>query len=120
MIAVFITEMVILFKHVIIIIIIIIIIISGSPNECWVHTCDACVITTWSPGDQDCGLLLSPAITIERIHSRGQHLIIYKNKRKFLHKKRVQFPQGCLGYLVHQHGRRFIALEHHYGRRDIM
>ena len=22
-------------------------IISGSPNECWVHTCDACVITTW-------------------------------------------------------------------------
>ena len=22
-------------------------ILSGSPNECWLHTCDACVITTW-------------------------------------------------------------------------
>ena len=30
---------------------------------------------------------------IERFHSRGQ----YWNKRKFLHQKRVQFPQGCLG-----------------------
>ena len=25
-------------------------ILSGSPNECWVHTCDACVITTWRLG----------------------------------------------------------------------
>ena len=24
-------------------------------------------------------------------------MLIYWNKRKFLHKKRVQFPQGCLG-----------------------
>ena len=22
-------------------------ILSGRPNECWLHTCDACVITTW-------------------------------------------------------------------------
>ena len=22
-------------------------ILSGSPNQCWLHTCDACVITTW-------------------------------------------------------------------------
>ena len=22
----------------------------GSPNECWLHTCDACVITTWRLG----------------------------------------------------------------------
>ena len=22
-------------------------ILSGIPNECWLHTCDACVITTW-------------------------------------------------------------------------
>ena len=22
-------------------------ILSGSPNECWLHTCDACVTTTW-------------------------------------------------------------------------
>ena len=23
------------------------ILIPGSPNECWLHTCDACVIITW-------------------------------------------------------------------------
>ena len=40
---------------------------------------------------------------IEGILSRGQHIqlymLIYSNKRKVLHKKRVQvqFPQGCLG-----------------------
>ena len=25
-------------------------ILSGSPNECWLHTCDACAITTWRLG----------------------------------------------------------------------
>ena len=45
-------------------------------------------------------------------------MLIHWNKRKFLHKKRVQFPQGCV--LVLQHGRRFIVLEHQYGRRDVM
>ena len=25
-------------------------ILSGGPNECWLHTCDACVITTWKLG----------------------------------------------------------------------
>ena len=25
-------------------------ILSGSPNECWLHTCDACVITNWRLG----------------------------------------------------------------------
>ena len=25
-------------------------ILSGSSNECWLHTCDACVITTWRLG----------------------------------------------------------------------
>ena len=37
---------------------------------------------------------------------------IYGNKRKRLHKKRVQLPQDW-------HGRRFIVLEHQYGRRDV-
>ena len=23
---------------------------SESPNECWLHTCDACLITTWRLG----------------------------------------------------------------------
>ena len=22
----------------------------GSPNECWLHLCDACLITTWTLG----------------------------------------------------------------------
>ena len=25
-------------------------ILSGSPNECWLHTCNACVITSWRLG----------------------------------------------------------------------
>ena len=37
----------------------------------------------------------------------------YWNKRKFLHKKRVQSPQDCL---EHQHGPSFIVLEHQHGR----
>ena len=31
-------------------------ILSGSPNEFWLHTCDACVITTWRLG------LLAPLV----------------------------------------------------------
>ena len=27
-------------------------ILSGSLNECWLHTCDACVITTWILGSR--------------------------------------------------------------------
>jgi len=56
---------------------------------------------------------------IERFHSRGQQLAmqIYWNKRKCLQKKRVQLDR--IG-LAHQHGRRFIVLEHQYGCRDVM
>ena len=25
-------------------------ILSGIPNKCWLHTCDACIITTWRLG----------------------------------------------------------------------
>ena len=34
-------------------------ILRGSPSECWLRACDACVITAWRLG---CGLLLSPAM----------------------------------------------------------
>ena len=27
-------------------------ILGGSPNECWLHTSDACVITTWRSGSR--------------------------------------------------------------------
>ena len=35
-------------------------ILNGRLNECWLHTCRACVITTWRLGLR---FLLSPAIT---------------------------------------------------------
>ena len=52
----------------------------------------------------------------------------YWNKRKFLHKKRVQSPQDCLEHqhgpcfiiLEHQYGRCFIVFGHQHGRHDIM
>ena len=37
-------------------------IVSGSPNECWLHTGDACVITTWRLGLR-APLLLLPQLT---------------------------------------------------------
>ena len=59
-------------------------------------------------------------LDIERFHSRGQHICkMYWNKRKPLHKKRIQLPQDCLGtptWLPFQ----FIVLEHQYGCRDVM
>ena len=42
---------------------------------------------------------------------------IYWNKRKRLHKKRVQLPHDWFGT---QHGRSFIVLGHQYGQHDIM
>ena len=48
--------------------------------------------------------LLRTLTSIERFHSRGQ-----QNKRKVLHKKRVQLPQD---WLEHQHGLCFIVLGH--------
>ena len=45
------------------------------------------------------------------------YMLIYWNKRKFLPKKRVQFP---FIVLEHQHGRPFIVLEHQYDRPDVM
>ena len=44
-------------------------------------------------------------------------MLINWNKRNYLHEKRVQLPED---FLVHQHGRRFIVLEHQYGRCDVM
>ena len=38
---------------------------------------------------------------------------VHWNKRKHLHKGRVQLPQDW-------HGRRFIVLGHQYGHRDVM
>ena len=59
-----------------------------------------------------------PLVSIERFHSRGQHLC------KFIGTKesvciRKEFNSHRTG-LGHQHGRRFIVLGHQYGRREVM
>ena len=56
--------------------------------------------------------------SIERFHSLGQHLCksIGTNESVYIRKK---FNSHWIG-LVHQHGCRFIVLEHQYGRRDVM
>ena len=40
-------------------------------------------------------------------------MLIYWNKRKFFHKKRVELPQGCLGSPTWPH---FIVVEHQHDR----
>ena len=42
-------------------------ILSGSPNECWLHTCDACVIKTSILG------LHSPLVARNNVISRNEH-----------------------------------------------
>ena len=36
-------------------------ILSGSPNECWLRTCDTCIITTWRLG------LRAPLVTRKEV-----------------------------------------------------
>ena len=51
---------------------------------------------------------------IERFHSRGQHLCIIALDQR----KKSSTPTAIC--LQHQHGRRFIVLEHQYISRDLM
>ena len=63
-------------------------------------------------------LFLLYLATIERIHSRGQQPCKFTGtKERFYIRK--EFNSHRTG-LVHQHGRRFIALVHQYGCRDVM
>ena len=57
-------------------------------------------------------------ITIERFHSRGQHLCKFIGTKESVF-IRKEFKSHRIG-LKHQHGRRFMVLEHQYGRRDVM
>ena len=58
-------------------------------------------------------------ISIERFHSLGQHLskLIRITKESVCIRK--EFNSQRIG-LEHQHGRRFIVLEHQYDGRDVM
>ena len=57
-------------------------------------------------------------LALERFHSRDQHLYKFiETKRSVYIRKEFNSHRICL---VHQHRRRFIVLEHQYGRRDVM
>ena len=61
---------------------------------------------------------LSHLCDIERFHSRGQHLCQFiGTKESFYVRKEFNSHRVVL---VHQHGRRFIVLEHLYGCRAVM
>ena len=62
-------------------------------------------------------------VHVERMHWHVNALLrlmvamqIYKNKRKFLHKEKVELPQDWFG----THGCCFIVLEYQYGCHGIM
>ena len=57
-------------------------------------------------------------ISIERFYSRGQHLYRLIGTKESVY-IRKEFDSQRI-FLVHQHGRRFIVLEHQYSRRDVM
>ena len=58
-------------------------ILSGSPNECWLHTCDAYVITTWRLG------LRAPLVTCKKF-------ICQRGWPKHKHKKNTWFSYSCV------------------------
>ena len=55
---------------------------------------------------------------IDRFHSRGQHLCKFIGTKESVY-IRKEFNSHRIG-LGHQHGCRFIVLEHQHGRRDVM
>ena len=55
---------------------------------------------------------------IDRFHSRGQRLCKFIGTKESVY-IRKEFKSHRTG-LGHQHGRRFIVLEHQDGRRDVM
>ena len=61
---------------------------------------------------------LTGTATIERFHSRGQHLCKFIGTKENVY-IRKEFNSHRTG-LGHQHGRRFIVLGHQYGHRDVM
>ena len=58
-------------------------ILSGSPNECWLHTCNSCVITTWTLG------LQAPLVAQKKFMSQ-------RRWPKHKHKKNTRFWYPCV------------------------
>ena len=55
---------------------------------------------------------------IERFHSRGQHLCKFEGTKENV-STRKEFNSHRIG-LEHQHGLRFIVVEHQNGHHDVM
>ena len=61
-------------------------ILSGSPHECWLHTCNACIITTW-PG------LLEAWLVLTSVKYHGNlYILIPLNQRLALTRLRATGP----------------------------
>ena len=59
------------------------ILLSGSRNECWLHTCHACVITTWRLG------LRAPLVTCKKF-------MCQRGWPKHKHKNNIWFWYSCV------------------------
>ena len=57
-------------------------------------------------------------VAIERFHSRGQYLCKFIGTKESIYIRKGFDSQRI--FQLHHHGRRFIVLEHQYGRRDVM
>ena len=80
-------------------------ILSGGPKECWLHTCDACVIKTWRLGLRAplavCNEIPTPLIFLKPKKETpfGQNLpaqAIIKTQRKLMFKASVHIRQTNL------------------------
>ena len=60
----------------------------------------------------------TPWWPIKRFHLRGQHLVKFIEIKETVYITKEFYSHGIC--LEPQHGRRFIVLEHQYGRLDIM
>ena len=58
-------------------------ILSASPDECWLHTCHTCIITTWRLG------LRGPLVTCKKFMCQG-------GWPKHKHKKNTWFWYSCV------------------------
>ena len=86
---------------------------AGAKDNIHVHL--NCKYHPWGLINEDMQITI---YDIERFHSRGQRLCKFIGTKESVY-IRKEFNSHRTG-LVHQHGRRFIVLEHQYGRRDVL
>ena len=94
---------------------------NGRSHDLSLFT-DSPSLSGWPPADQQAEDIRlhrrwPTSWSIKRFHSRDQHLCkCIETKGSVYIRKEFNSLRICS---VHQHGRRFIVLEHQYGRRDV-